>query len=251
MTCKEYQQAWIEAENGKEAKPEIRGHIANCVLCRQFAHEQEALRSHLRRLAMTESASPSLRQRIERALQDQASSQLLRRRLWTGVAAAVAVLIVTLAGLHWYWRATALSPNQVAQDFIVDHLHNLPAREEIVSPSASEVESWFAGRVDFAVQVPKVASAVLQDARVSDIAGRKAALLHYRRESDQRVVSLFVMPEPKSFEAEKRPIEVWKSNEGLNSTLWCHRGLVYSLVAALDSNSLHQIADLIKRQQDN
>jgi len=248
MTCKEYQQAWIEAENGKDAEPEIRRHIASCTLCRQFTHEQEAMRSHLRRLAMTESAPPLLRQRIEQEIRNHASSQLLRRRLWTGIAAAVTLLVLTLTGLHWYRSASALSPNQLAQDFIADHLHNLPGREEIVSPSAPEVESWFAGRVDFSVQVPKIASAVLQDARVCDIAGRKAALLHYRREADQRVVSLFVMPEPKSFEAERRPIELWKSKQGLNSTLWCHRGLVYSLVAALDPNSLKQIAESIKQQ---
>lgn len=248
MTCKEYQQAWIEAEDGKEATPEIRGHIASCTLCQQFTHDQAVLRSHLRRLAMTESAPPSLRQRIERAIQDHASSHLLRRRLWTGIAATMALLVLTLGILGWYRSASALSPNRLAQDFIADHLHNLPGREEIVSPSAPEVESWFTGRVDFSVQVPKIASAVLQDARVCDIAGRKAALLHYRREADQRVVSLFVMPEPPSFEVERQPIEVWRSNHGLNSTLWCHRGLVYSLVAALDTNSLQQIAEMIKQQ---
>lgn len=248
MTCKEYQQAWIEAENGKDASAEIREHLMKCDLCQEFTYEQDTLRGHVRRLADTESAPHSLRLRVEEKIQGRRPFYVLNRRLWIGVAAAVALLALTLAGLYWYQSASALSPNQLAHDFIADHLNNLPGREEIVSPSAPEVENWFTGRVDFSVQVPKIASAVLQDARVCDIAGRKAALLHYRREADQRVVSLFVMPEPASFEAEGRPIEVWKSNQGLNSTLWCHRGLVYSLVAALDTNSLQQIAESIKRQ---
>jgi anti-sigma factor RsiW len=249
MTCKEYQQAWIKAENGKEASSEIREHFIKCGFCQEFTYEQETLRAHVKKLAHSESAPHSLRLRVEENIRGRRPPlSLLDRRLWVGVAAAMALLALTLAGLHRYRSSSALSPNQLAQDFIADHLHNLPGREEIVSPSAPEVESWFAGRVDFSVQVPKVASAVLQDARVCDIAGRKAALLHYRQETDQRVVSLFVMPEPTSFEAERRPIEVWKSNQGLNSTLWCHRGLVYSLVAALDSHSLQQIAESIKRQ---
>jgi anti-sigma factor RsiW len=246
MTCKEYQQAWIEAENGKQASGEIREHFMKCGLCQEFSYEQETLRAHVKKLAQSEFTPHSLRRNVEEMIQGRRASRV--PRFWIGLAGAMALLVLTLAGLYWHRNGSALSPNKLAQDFIADHLHNLPGREEIVSPSAPEVESWFSGRVDFSVQVPKISSAVLQDARVCDIAGRRAALLHYRREVDQRVFSLFVMPEPKAFEAEKRPIEVWKSNQGLNSTLWCHRGLVYSLVAALDTNSLQQIADSIKRQ---
>jgi hypothetical protein len=34
----------------------------------------------------------------------------------------------------------------------------------------------------------------------------------------------------------------------LNSTLWCHRGLVYSVVAALDDSSIQQIAQSVRQQ---
>jgi len=250
MTCAEYQQAWIEAENGSEASPEIRTHFTKCVLCQEFTYEQETLRGHVRNLAKTEVAPESLRNKVEAGIQGRRPIRGSGRRVWIGVAAVAAMVLLGLAaaGLHWYRSNHALSPDRLARDFIADHLHYLPGREQIVSPSAREVESWFQGRVDFPVRVPEVPSAVLQDARVCDIAGRKAALLHYRRESDQTLVSLFVTPEPKSFETKKRPIEVWESNQGLNSALWCHRGLVYSLVAALDTASMQQIADSIKRQ---
>ena len=248
MTCKEYQQAWIEAENGKEASQQIREHLTKCAFCQEFTYEQETLRGHVRKLARTESAPHSLRLQVEARLLGRRRPYVMGHRLWIRVAAAAAVLILAAVALHWYHRNYSLTPNRLAQDFIADHLHYLPGRAEIVSPSAREVESWFQGRVDFPVRVPEVPSAVLQDARVCDIAGRKAALLHYRREADQTLVSLFVTPEPNSFEEEKRPIEVWESDQGLSSALWCHRGLVYSLVAALDTASLQQIADSIKRQ---
>lgn len=248
MTCEEYQQAWIEAENGKEASPDILEHLNECAVCQEFTYEQETVRGHVRRLAKTESAPKSLREQVEAMTASRRPSREIGGRIWSGVAVAAALLVLTVAGLDWYLGRGSLSPNRLAHAFIDDHLHYLPGREEIVSPSAREVESWFQGRVDFPVRVPEVPSATLQDARVCDIAGRKAALLHYRREADQTLVSLFVTPEPKSFEKEKRPIELWESNQGLNSALWCHRGLVYSLVAALDTTALEQIADSIKRQ---
>lgn len=248
MTCAEYQQAWIEAENGKEASPEIREHLTKCIVCQEFTYEQDALRAQVRNLAKTESAPGSLHARVEAMTVGPRPPHAVGRRIWRGVAAAAALMVLTVTALDWYRNSNSLSPNRLAQDFIADHLHYLPGREQIVSPSAREVETWFQGRVDFSVRVPEIPSAVLQDARVCDIAGRKAALLHYRREDDQTLVSLFVTPEPKSFEKEKRPIEVWESNQGLNSALWCHRGLVYSLVATLDTASLQQIADSIQRQ---
>jgi anti-sigma factor RsiW len=142
-----------------------------------------------------------------------------------------------------------LSPERLAQDFINDHLHYLPGREQIVSGSAQQVESWFQGRVDFPVRVPDVPDAALQDARVCDISGRKAALLHYRHNPGDALISVFVAEEPKSFDRQMKGGTLVASNQGLNSTLWCHRGLVYDVVAPLDDATLQQIAESVRRQQ--
>ncbi len=118
-----------------------------------------------------------------------------------------------------------------------------------MSESAPEVEKWFQERVDFAVRVPRVPAAELRDARVCNILGRKAALLHFRRKPDSTLISLFVAEEPKAFERQKKSVNLSTSFRGLNSTLWCHRGLVYSLVAALDDASLKQIAESVREQE--
>jgi anti-sigma factor RsiW len=111
------------------------------------------------------------------------------------------------------------------------------------------VAGWFQGRVEFPVQVPEVPGASLQDARICDISGRKAALLHYRRNRDDVLISVFVAAEPKAFEREKKPVILATSTQGFNSTLWCHRGLVYDVVAALDDSSLQRIAESVQKQQ--
>lgn len=142
----------------------------------------------------------------------------------------------------------SLTPDRLAREFISDHLNYLPGKEEIVSNSARDVEQWFQGRVDFPVRVPQLPSAGLEDARVCQIAGRKAALLHYRHKSDDTQISLFVTVEPQNFERAGKTMDISSSYQGLNSTLWCHRGLVFSLVAAVDEASLKQMADSVRKQ---
>jgi len=127
-------------------------------------------------------------------------------------------------------------------------LHYLPGRDQIVSGSPEQVEGWFRGRIEFPVHVPLVPGAVLDDARVCDIAGRKAALLHYRHNLGDALISVFIAEEPKAFEQRRKPVTLEKSTQGVNSTLWCHRGLVYDVVAALDDSSLQEIAESVRRQ---
>jgi anti-sigma factor RsiW len=103
--------------------------------------------------------------------------------------------------------------------------------------------------VDFPVRVPKLPGTGLEDARVCQIAGRKAVLLHYRHKPDDSLISLFVTAEPQNFERAGRSMQISSSYQGLNSTLWCHRGLVYSLVAAVDDTSLEQIANSVRQQE--
>jgi anti-sigma factor RsiW len=136
----------------------------------------------------------------------------------------------------------------LTQEFIHDHLHYFPGSEQVVSSSPQQVQGWFQGRVEFPVHVPDVPGAVLEDARVCDISGHKAALLHYRRAPGDALISVFVAQEPKAFEQRKQPVALNTSIQGLNSTLWCHRGLVYDVVAALDDSALQQIAESVRQQ---
>lgn len=249
MTCQECRQLVVMAEGGVEAPETARDHLAVCLTCQQFVRDQEKLRSHLRRLAESERAPEALRKQVAALVQ---GHSLIRRRrlpLWMGIAAGVILLVLGGYSLTRYRLHYSLTPSTLAQDFILDHEHYLPGRQEIVSPSPREVQHWFEGKVDFPVRVPQLPAAALVEARVCTIAGRKAALVHYRLEPHDTLVSFFVAPEPKTFEGQKKPITLFSSYEGLNSTLWCHRGLVFSLVASLDDTTLQQIAKSVQQQE--
>lgn len=258
MTCDECRQQLVLAEGEQTVPAAAREHLAGCVSCQEFAREGARLREQVRDLAETEHAPQALQEQVRgmvrrpaagRALYRMVQGRARARWLWTGVAAAVVLLTLAGYGLKWYHSERFLSPSRLAQEFISDHLHYLPGKEEIVSESARDVEKWFQGRVDFPVRVPQVPVAALEDARVCNIAGRKAALLHYRRRLDDTLISVFVAEAPRTFAPQSNAVDLSASYRGLNATLWSQRGLVYSVVAALDDASLRQIAESVRQQQ--
>jgi len=192
-----------------------------------------------------------LRRQVREIIESRATgrAQFLRHRMrLAGIAAAMVLVLVGFLATRSYLFQRGPTPDHLTQQFISDHLNYLPGREQIISDSPQVIQKWFEGRVDFPVRVPQVPIATLEDARVCDIAGRKAALLHYRHKPGETLISLFVTAEPKSFEKEKHPVALVKAYQGYNATLWCQRGLVYSLVASLDDASLRQIEESVKSQ---
>lgn len=249
MNCDDYRKRRILMEGEPNLPEDVRLHFAECVDCQRYRRDQERLRIEIGKLVSREQAPDSLRQRVEEIVRQPGRRESSHTRRWLAIAAAIVLLFGTGVTLFWYYQTRMPSPERLAQEFINDHLHYLPGREQIVSTSPQQVEGWFQGRVQFPVHVPEVPGASLQDARVCDISGRKAALLHYRRNPDDVLISLFVAEEPKAFERQKKPVTLLTSIQGLNSTLWCHRGLVYDMVATLDDSSLQQMAGSVQKQQ--
>jgi anti-sigma factor RsiW len=249
MNCDEYRKRRTLAEGEANFPDDVRVHFAECEECRIYLHEQERLRMEVRKLAEIEHAPPALRESVADLLHEPHAPRRQGTKRWAAAAAAVLVMAGVGTGYVWYRHAGTPTPERLAQDFISDHLHYLPGREQIVSDSAQQVQDWFQGRVEFPVHVPDVPGAVLEDARVCDISGRKAALLHYRRNPGDALISVFVAEEPKSFDRQMKSGTLVASNQGLNSTLWCHRGLLYDVVGPLDDSSLQQIAESVRKQE--
>jgi anti-sigma factor RsiW len=248
MTCDECRQQLVLTQEEGPVPALAQEHLDRCLACQEFAQDGERLRKEVRLLAETEQAPRELREQVQDMFYERTSIKEKRPRLWAGVAAGIVLLALTGYGLKWYYAQRALTPDRLAREFISDHLNYLPGKEEIVSNSSRDVEQWFQGRVDFPVRVPQLPSAGLEDARVCQIAGRKAALLHYRHNSDDTLISLFVTVEPRNFERAGKSMQISSSYQGLSSTLWCHRGLVFSLVAAVDEASLNQMANSVRTQ---
>lgn len=248
MNCNEFRKQSILAEGPENLPAPVRLHIAECSECQRYFEERERLRIEVRNFAAGEHAPQRVREGLAELFRQPCARKPRHAGRWVAFAAVILLMIGTGGGYRWYHHTRSPSPERLAQQFINDHLHYLPGREQIVSGSAQQVEGWFQGRVDFPVHVPEVPDAALQDARVCDISGRKAALLHYRHNPSDALISVFVAEEPRSFDRQMKSNTLVASNQGLNSTLWCHRGLVYDVVAPLDDATLKKIAESVRKQ---
>jgi anti-sigma factor RsiW len=248
MNCNEFRKQSVLAEQFESLPAPVRSHFAECPECQRHMKEQERLRSEVRSLAVSEHAPQKLRESVALLRQPQARKHKHTMR-WIGVAAAILLTLGVGTAYVWYRHSQVPSPERLAQEFINDHLHYSSGREQILSSSPQEVRGWFQGRVDFPVHVPDVPEAALEDARVRDISGRKAALLHYRHGPGGALISVFVAEEPEEFDRQMKSSTLVASNQGLNSALWCHRGLVYDVVAPLDDATLHNIAESVRKQE--
>jgi anti-sigma factor RsiW len=249
MTCKECREQILLAESDRPLRGTAQEHLEACAACQELVRGDEKLRALVRRLGETEHAPQEFREQIGEVVRGETGHRKRSSRLGVGIAAAVVLVTLAGAGLKWHYSQRSFTPNRLAHEFILDHLNYLPGKEQIVSNSSRDVEQWFQGRVDFPVRVPQLPGTGLEDARVCQIAGRKAALLHYRHNPDGTLVSLFVTVEPKNFEQAGKSMAISSSSHGLNTKLWCHRGLVFSLVAAVDDASLEQIASSVRQQE--
>ncbi len=249
MTCEEWQQQFVLAESQERAPAAARLHLAECADCQKFIGEAERLRAELRNLAESEHAPRVLREKIERVIRGHKASGLRRRSRFGIVAAAVAFLVAVGYGLAWRSTRQSPAPDRLAQEFIRDHLHYLPGREQVFSASAREIERWFQGQVDFPVQVPDVPDAVLEAGRVCMVAGRKAALLHYRHKPDDTLVSLFIVEAPRSVGRQEKLAAFTAQNLGCNAALWFRHGLAYCLVGVLGDDVLSKFGESVRRQQ--
>ncbi len=248
MNCQEYRkQRLLDHEEGTVSQ-EARLHLVECGQCQALQKEEERLRAELQKLANSEHAPVALRQRISNIVERPTAGKRYDLRRWMTAAAAVVLLAGTTAGILWERYTRTPSPERLAQAFVADYLEYLPGREQIAADSPQQAEEWLRGRVDFPVHVPTVPGAALKSARICDISGRKAALLQYHHNDSNTSISVFVAAEPRAYEREKMPVNVETSGHGVHSVLWCHRGLVYDIVATVNDSSMQQITESIRQQ---
>ena len=108
---------YLSKELSVETKHEVMKHLEACAPCSEELGERIKVRNLLHRAVESETASPALRQEIERQIRQNRSSLAVLRfsPRWALAAAAAAVLVLSTA-IGWRWRASRLYDDQTAQD---------------------------------------------------------------------------------------------------------------------------------------
>lgn len=241
--CEEVKQSlrwFLDEELDALQSVEVQQHVEQCSNCKNELVRLSRLRQVLRKSASNVAAPRSLRLRVQETLELQRPQRSLWGQWWPAMAAASILL-------SFIWRGGATVSADL-DEAAQRHARNLPM--EVVASDVSSVQSYFSGKLPFAVHVPRLATQPGQmlGGRLVSLGNREAAYVRY--ETPQGRVSVFVYEDPNEeiFESSpvyrvgERPVVV-KRVRGFTTARWHASGLVYSIVTDLPDNEVPKVLD--------
>lgn len=205
MRCAELESelgCFIDGELAPPEHREVENHLSDCPACRGQVDAQRQVKQLLKQTqqAPPSQAPASLMLRVRGALDEDDVRMGWRRRMkaarpilrasfgvFLPVAAALALVVGYVENVE-----------PLITDSIVKHQRNLPLE---VTGGPEKVQSWFDGKVPFAVSMPQLGPRCsLRGGRLSHLGNREAALLQYDQNGHK--VSVFV------FDGQKMPLRL-------------------------------------------
>lgn len=189
--------AYVDAEIDGPELSEFEVHVHECAECRQKVEVQLQFKRQLKGALSSQKKAPdALRTNIMDMIEQEqhVSQRNVRRFSRSGMIlapAAVALVASALAFPSLMSVAPAAAERApIATQTIEWHKGNLPLE---VTGDAKTVTSWFNGKVDFPVRLPKLAhkDATLLGARLAHIQNRRAAYVLYDIKGTRMSVLMF------------------------------------------------------------
>lgn len=220
-------------------------HLEVCVECRTSLEQMESLRRRIRRSALSEQASPQLRQQITQqlGLTSNPPGRAPSAGRWLLVPAFGLMAVAAV-----FWAALALvqphtNSTRITAELIDAHVRSLQPGHltDVISTDQHTVKPWFDGKLDF---IPPVADYAeqgfpLEGGRLDVVDGHNVAALIYGRR--KHTINLFVWPE--------RVSNVMSgssgSRQGYNWLLWKVGDNRFCLVSDVSLADLRELKDLI------
>lgn len=188
MSCPSFELLSAEADGALSDSETIglRSHVSGCEHCQALLSDIHLLKNEVRRVASTSQGGRADRDGLAEAVRRRRSSTTRRR--WLGLAGASAAALVALAV-----GVSLVRQRQALAEMIGDHVDITVKREEafdVVGSDPQELARSFKGKIDFALEIPRLPGGQLVGARLCNIQGRGIPLASY--ELRGRRVSLFV-----------------------------------------------------------
>jgi anti-sigma factor RsiW len=221
-------------------------HLVECTECAERAEGLRLLREAIASGPLYHRAPSALRARVQAA---STSPPEPRRRAWWPFAVAASAVAVVIAALLpagvVLMRSPATADDRVTDQLLASHVRSFQVDHltDVASSDRHTVKPWFRGKLDFAPQVPDLASEgfPLTGGRLDYLSDRPVAALVYARR--QHVINLFTWPEAGD--------DVWparsSSRQGFHVRIWRQAGMAYRAVSDLNSEELDEFISMFRQ----
>jgi anti-sigma factor RsiW len=247
MTCDEAEillHALIDGELDAGHAREVEQHVAGCPRCTAALADYRAMSAAVAGANLRYTAPASLRERIEAALPQPKSAEIVplpsRRSVLRGFAMGSAVSALAATGLV----AIVLrndDETRINSEIVSAHLRSLQAGHltDVVSTDQHTVKPWFNGKLDVAPPVIDLTAQgfTLIGGRLDYVDARAVGAIVYRRR--QHVINLFVA---QTASTESRAAKM-ETIQGFNIRRWSDRGLNYWAVSDLAADELAEFGE--------
>lgn len=245
---------------GSGGHSKAKQHVSDCHDCTLFFAQQDQVRAIMQAKLPPKTAPPHLREKILSSISEEkrktkrkvetpiVSGKILRgirrRRSVLSVAVVLVLFIIFYYVSSWRQIDTG-GPDPAVVTMIQDHIASQLKEHplDLVTSDRTQLEQWFAARVDFNVAIPEFRNTALVGGHLCLVGGKRAVSLSYEQGHvpitlyiiDRSVVNLAALKVVSSIN--DRPVYHY-DEKGCNIILWQEKGLVYGLVSDLNENEL-------------
>jgi anti-sigma factor RsiW len=255
VPCAEHSrvQAYFDAEVDAVAAADIERHIDSCAECRALLEDLQATRTLIRREAQYGRASPELRERITRRLDQEAGAQAPRpdrprlrawrtRPFWLGALGGIGAAVAATAAFVFLFAAV---PDAFLDELVAAHVRSLmPAHlTDVVSTDQHTVKPWFAGHADVSPVVADFTPQgyALVGGRADYIDGKRMAVVVY--EHGPHIINVFTW-------ASRRDSSRLTTRNGYHVVFWTAGNLQYCAVSDAGWQELQGLVSLLRALAD-
>ncbi len=249
MNCRDIEEnthAFLDGALSDMQAEAIRHHLGACAACRREVELARTLESAVRVVVAEDKPPENLWNRIAGNLADgHGSKRRIRGSVWTGVAAAIALLALATV------QSFLAKPVAVVEVPVSEMRTFVESRRplDVATTDPQQLLAWFDGKVDFRLPPPPstVKPVRLVGGRLCYFLDRRVASYMYRH--GDRYVSLYIfsesgleIPERVSASLAQGVSASVHRREGFTHVVWVEEGFVYSLVADLSTEEIVDLA---------
>lgn len=249
-TCEAMVDAYVDGELSARESAEFEQALTSCPDCRRRLQTARTISGMLRDLP-SERAPDLLRAGIERDLRASVGAGEPQVRGWTRPRmqwAAMAASLIVAVGAGWLGGTLTSQGGRQSDEMMASYLRVAMADNpvEVASSDRHTVKPWFAGRIDYSPPVHDLTAEgfPLVGGRLDVVAGRKVAVLVYRRNQHRVVLSLW----PTSGNGNVMPTVTQRNGFALAE--WRHAGFNMRAVSDISPGEMSSFATAVDRAVD-